>query len=112
MKLTTAFAAASLTAIALTACQPETPIAAQQNAQAENSAAVAADHLGAAAGNAVKEGAEAAVVNTAEAAGEVAATAKATGQDAAAVIDASTQPVQEAYRQGKTQQAAEYGKAP
>lgn len=111
MKLTTAFAAASLTAIALTACQPETPIAAQQNAQAENSAAVAADHLGAA-GDAVKEGAEAAAVNTAEAAGEVAATAKAAGQDAAAVIDASTQPVQEAYRQGKTQQAAEYGKAP
>jgi hypothetical protein len=95
----TAFAAASL--LALAACN--SPTAQQEADEAEAAAEAAGDEAAqaaSAAGDAAVQGAEAAGTATAEAAGE-----------AAAAVDAAADPVQQAYEEGKANAADSIGNA-
>lgn len=104
----TALSAALL--LGLTACNPTTPQAQQDAREARAAADRAGDNLGAAArstANAAGQGLEAAATATAEAAGEAAVVADKAADEAARKLDQATDPLQQAYEQGKAQQQQE-----
>lgn len=104
IKCTAAIALAC--AMALSSCgKPETPIAQQaagEAAVADETASAHISNAAASATEAMSQNVKANAANAAETAGEIAATADAATVNARRNIDAATQPLQNAYQQGKT----------